>query len=321
MGPGASIIGINPPRHRKMRELVSRAFTPKAVQNLQTRIRTIVDQLIDAHRGDDAAWDIVADLTYPLPVIVIAEMLGIPPEDRDAFKRWSDAIVASTDNHGTGFEATRSMNAYFTEVIAQRRHDLGDDLISRLVKAEVDGERLTNAEIVSFCDLLLVAGNETTTNLITNAVWTFSEHPESWEALCATPDSIPTAIEEVLRYRSPVQAMFRSVRTATAIRGQEMAPHETVIAWIGSANHDDAKFTRPEEFEPLREPNPHIAFGYGIHYCLGAPLARLESRIALEAFVDRGIRRFELGKSAARLEPVGGFIVHGVKELPISIVT
>lgn len=320
MGPGASIIGMNPPDHRKMRDLISRAFTPRAVQRLDARIREIVDAQLQ-EPWERGRMDVVSELTDPLPVIVIAEMLGIPPRDRKRFKVWSDLIVSGTDNPIYGMEGTRAMNAYFADVVAERRQHLGDDLISSLIEADVDGEHLTDAEIISFCDLLLVAGNETTTNLITNALWTFSERPELWEQLIAEPSRIPEAIEEVLRFRSPVQAMFRQVRVPTEWAGQTMHPGEPVIAWIGSANRDAAKFSDPDIFDMDRQPNQHIAFGYGVHYCLGAPLARLEARLTLETMVERGIRGFRTTEPHERWEPVGGFIVHGVKHLPVALLS
>lgn len=318
MGPGASIIGMNPPRHRKMRDLVSRAFTPRAVQNLSGRIQVIVNELL-APKLKDKQLDVVHDLTYPLPVIVIAEMLGIPAEARDQFKEWSDLIVSGTDDHGAGFEATEAMNAYFARIIAERRANLGTDLISSLIEAEIDGEKLSDAEIISFCDLLLVAGNETTTNLITNAVWTFIDHPDQWERLVLAPEKIPLAIEEVLRFHSPVQAMFRRARVPMTWAGRDMAAGDTIIAWIGSANRDPAKFDHADAFHPDRQPNQHIAFGYGIHYCLGAPLARLEARLALETLAHHRINRFRPLRPFDQWEPVSGFIVHGVKQLPVAL--
>lgn len=318
VGPGASIIGMNPPAHRKLRDLVSRAFTPKAVEGLEGRIRDI---LADRMREPLARGrlDVVAELTDPLPVIVIAEMLGIPTRDRKQFKHWSDLIVSGTDNPVDGMNGTRAMNAYFADVVSERRNHLGDDLISSLIEAEVDGERLTDAEIISFCDLLLVAGNETTTNLITNAIWIFSDMPEVWHRLTEDRSRIPAAIEEVLRFRSPVQAMFRRVRVPMEWNGHAMHPGETVVAWIGSANRDPAKFTDPDVFDMDRHPNQHLAFGYGVHYCLGAPLARLEARLTLTALADQGIAGFRPIAPRASWEPVGGFIVHGIKHLPVEL--
>lgn len=318
MGPGASIIGLNPPDHRKLRDLVSRAFTPRAVELLRGRIREIIEHLLATPLAQ-GRLNLVGDFTYPLPVIVIAELLGIPSEDREQFKMWSDLIVSGTDNHEKGYQGTLAMNAYFSDVIVERRAHLGDDLISSLIQAEVDGVSLTDPEIVSFCDLLLVAGNETTTNLINNAVSTFIELPKVWQGILDDPKTIPAVIEEVLRYRSPVQAMFRTVYQEVTWGTHVMKPGERVIAWIGSANRDGTQFPHPDVFDPSRTPNRHIAFGYGIHYCLGAPLARLEGRLALESLADHGIQEFRTDLPWNQREPVGGFIVHGVQELPVTL--
>lgn len=319
MGPGASIIGMNPPDHRKMRDIISRAFTPRAVEQLSARIEGIVEDLLDAVIPQ-GSLDIVEDLAYPLPVIVIAEMLGIAAEDRADFKRWSDLVVSGTDNHAMGHEGIESMNAYFLAIVRERRLHLGDDLISALIEAEVNGEQLTDAEIVSFCDLLLVAGNETTTNLLTNTIWTMIDYPDVWGQLVKSPELLPQAIEEVLRFRSPVQAMFRhTVGEVQFPDGTRIEPDATVVAWIGSANRDPRKFPHADTFDLWRSPNQNIAFGHGIHYCLGAPLARLETRIALTGLLSRRISGFESQIPPEQYEPVGGFIVHGLKRLPVSV--
>ena len=184
-------------------------------------------------------------------------------------------------------QAQREMGMYFGRLIAQRRAEPRDDLISHLISAEVDGQRLTEIELIGFCVLLLVAGNETTTNLLGNAILCFDERPEVYERLRAQPSLIPSAIEEVLRYRSPVQSMFRAATGETEIGGAVTHPGQPVVAWIGSANRDEAQFPNAEVFDIERTPNRHIAFGYGIHFCLGAPLARLEARLALEALTTR----------------------------------
>jgi cytochrome P450 len=328
----ASLITTDPPRHRQLRNLVTQAFTPREVAALGPRIEAIVDELLDqvapAGRRDAGRMDLVDDLTYPLPVIVIAELLGIPPENRAEFKRWSDAIVtggrqaATPPPAGDGPRrspygtAQAEMSAYFRRVIAERRRQPSDDLISALLAAEIDGQRLTEQELLGFCILLLVAGNETTTNLIANAVLCFDEQPGTLDRLAAQPELIPSAIEEVLRYRSPVQMMMRVATGATSIGEQELPAGTRMAAWIGSANRDEAQFPDADRFDIERTPNRHLAFGHGIHFCLGAPLARLEAHIALAAIARRlpGLRR----APDVELEGLGSPIVFGVRHLPVT---
>ena len=320
---GSSMITTDPPRHTQLRSLVNRAFTPRAVAALEPRIEAIANELLDKVTGSQE-FDLVQDFSYPLPVIVIAEMLGIPPEDRERFKHWSDEVVASADQmiggSASGSQtAHQEMNAYFRHVIAEHRKQPKDDLVSALLNAEEDNQHLSEEDILSLCWLLLVAGNETTTNLITNAVRTFLEHPESFTQLKASlqegPDLLPQAIEEVLRFRSPVQAMFRITAQEVDMSGQTIPAGQRVIAWIGSANRDERKFPDAHRFDITRNPNPHIAFGHGVHFCLGAPLARLESRVALAVLLQRfpDISR----ANHDDLEPARGFIVHGVSHLPL----
>ena len=311
----ASLISSDPPRHRQLRNLVTQAFTPRAIAQLAPRITAIIDGLLDPVAAA-GRMDFVADLADPLPVIVIAEMLGIPISERVQFKRWSDAIVATTDGGLTFMEAQREMARYFSGLIAERAAEPRDDLISHLITAEIDGERLTPMELIGFCVLLLVAGNETTTNLLGNAILCFDEQPEVYERLRALPDLIPSAIEEVLRYRSPVQSMFRTATGATDLGGVFTRAGQPVVAWIGSANRDEARFPDAHAFDITRAPNRHLAFGHGIHFCLGAPLARLEARLALEALTSRfrDIRRIP----DAPIHWMESSIVYGVKNLPIT---
>ncbi|HVG98911.1 MAG TPA: cytochrome P450 [Chloroflexota bacterium] len=316
----ASLIGTDPPRHRQLRALVSQAFTPRAIANLAPRIEAVVGELLD-RVAESGRMDVIEDLAYPLPVIVIAQLLGIPPEERDRFKAWSDAVVTGA-SAGVGAapavtagQAHAEMAGYFGGLIARRRAQPEDDLISGLIAARIDGEGLSTAELLGFCVLLLIAGNETTTNLIGNAVLCFDESPPALAAVRADPALLPGALEEVLRFRSPVQSMFRTVARDATLGGQELRAGQRVLAWIGSANRDGEVFRDPDRFDPQRTPNRHIAFGSGVHFCLGAPLARLEARIALTALLARtsGLRRAGDGP----LPVVESGIVYGVRHLPV----
>lgn len=314
----ASLISTDPPRHRQLRSLVTQAFTPKAVDALAPRISEITDELLKGVAPLGTA-DLIEELAYPLPVIVIAELMGIPADDRTRFKKWSDAVVSQTrtgaedaDHHATNQEMTE----YFLTMIEQRRSLPGNDLISNLLAAEIEGQKLSAAELLGFCSLLLVAGNETTTNLIGNAVLCFTEKPGTIERLRADPSLLPQAVEEVLRYRSPVQSMYRVTAADTNLGDLQIPAGAPLVAWIGSANRDEGHFQRPDEFDIDRGPSRHLSFGQGIHFCLGAPLARLEARIALEA-VLADLPGLTL-TPGARLERMDSTIIYGVKELPLS---
>jgi cytochrome P450 len=269
--------------------------------------------------------DLCADFAVPLPIMVIAEMLGIPIADRDRFKRWSDAILNLGETIGGGeagaqaareFRAAREeIRAYLADLLPARRRAPEDDLLTRLVQAEVDGERLSEDEILDFFLLLLLAGSETTTNLISNAILCFLEHPTELARLRASPDLWPSAIEEVLRYRSPVQSVFRTPRRDIEVHGQVIPAGKLVLAVVGSANRDPKQFEAPDRFDVGRDPNSHIAFGHGVHFCLGAPLARLEAKIALPDLVSR-LRGLRLA-SDAPWEPRKAINVHGPNRLPI----
>jgi cytochrome P450 len=326
----ASLISSDPPRHRQLRNLVTQAFTPRAIAQLAPRITAILDELLDSitaipggSGGSDGIgrMDFIEDLAGPLPVIVIAEMLGIPPSERVQFKRWSDAIVSTsaspTDGGLTFMSAQQEMARYFSRLIAERRAEPHDDLISHLIAAEIEGQHLSAIELIGFCVLLLVAGNETTTNLLGNAILCFDEQPEAYERLRAQPALIPSAIEEVLRYRSPVQSMFRAATGETELGGVRTSPSQPVIAWIGSANRDESRFPDAHHFDIERAPNRHLAFGYGIHFCLGAALARLEARLALEALIAR-FRAIRCIPDTP-LRWMESSIVYGVQNLPITV--
>ncbi len=316
----ASMISSDPPRHRQLRSLVSQAFTPKAVEDLRPRIEEIVKEYLDQIMSQDT-MDVIHDLAIPLPVTVIAELLGVPVADRQRFKHWSDVVVALTQ-FGQNLSPAQfnnpdvlEMSQYFFNLIVERRQNLGNDLISGLLAAEIDGQKLNEIELLGFCALLLVAGNETTTNLIGNAMNAFTQHPEAWKELRKKPQLLNSAIEEVLRFRSPVQAMFRVTNVDVEVAGTLIPAESRMVVWIGSANHDESQFPDPERFDITREPNRHLAFGQGIHYCLGAPLARLEAVIALRSLLER-LRSFSLVPGTS-LERQNSLIVFGVKSLPI----
>lgn len=309
-GLSESLIAMDPPRHRQLRALITQAFTPRAVARLEPRIRAITQQLLDQvrHAG---TMDLIADLAYPLPAIVIAELLGVPSAERDTFKRWSDAIITGDDGR-----ATQEMGAYCAKLLRARQHDPQDDLISALLGAEIDGQHLSERELVGFCILLLIAGHETTTNLIGNAILCLDAFPEAMERLRCEPALMPRAIEEVLRYLPPVWEMYRYTTMAVEVGGQRLPAGQPVRAWIVSGNRDARKFDAPDTFDIAREPNRHLSFGHGIHFCIGAPLARLEAAIALPMILAQlpDLR----SNVNAPLEVLGSSVVFGVRRLPVA---
>ncbi|WP_284285882.1 cytochrome P450 [Alicyclobacillus fastidiosus] len=257
-------------------------------------------------------------LTTPLPVIVIAELLGVPSSERARFKEWSDATISGSRQLDAGEELTfsdaqREMVKYFSKMIAGRVEAPKDDLISGLVDAKVDGESLSQIDILGFCILLLVAGNETTTNLLSNALYTLHERPALWDELAEDKGLIPPFIEEVLRFRSPVQHMYRTSKHEVQLSGVTIPAGSHLVAWIGSANRDEKVYEGAEKFQ-IHRPARNIAFGHGIHYCLGAPLARLEAKIALEALLAR-YASVQI-PSLADCKPVPTRLVYGFQTMP-----
>lgn len=316
----SSILRMDPPRHRQLRHLVSQAFTPRMVAQMESRIQEITNSLLDQVATQDE-MDIIKDLAYPLPVTVIAELLGIPTELRADFKRWSDALVSGDE--GTTEEERQAllqeiggMFGYFSQVLDERRAHPQSDLVSALLAAEVDGEHLSDMELLGFCGLLLVAGNETTTNLIGNLILCLDENPGVMERLRANRALVPGAIEEALRYYSPIKTMTRVTTTATTIGDQHIDAGQFIIPWISSADRDEAEFPDADRFDIEREPNRHLGFGRGIHFCLGAPLARMEARIALNTMLDRLPGVWHIAD--VPLEPIKSFLVFGTKNLPLT---
>jgi cytochrome P450 len=295
-----NFVRMDPPRHRKLRGLVSQAFTPRMVHGLAPRIAALTAELLDK-LGDAKRFDLVEALAYPLPVIVIAELLGIPVADRAIFGQWAETLFSQNEQTSdirldeaalkALFDAVaptmREMNSYLLAHIRDRRARPADDLTSELVSAEVDGDRLDDQEIVGFVGLLLLAGHITTTALLGNTIMTLDEHPGAAADLRADPTQLPAAIEEVLRYRPPFPRLARRATTDVQLDAHRIGSNQVIILWLASANRDGAQFPDPDRFDIHRTPNTHLAFGHGIHFCLGAPLARLESKIALEILLKR----------------------------------
>ena len=318
------LVFMDPPRHTRLRALVSRAFTPRAIAALEPRVRALSAELLDTLEGR-TEMDLVEDYATPLPVLVIAELMGIPAHDRARFERWSHVIVNLSYAIAGGELALRAvrehapvraeMTEYLADLVGRRRVEPMDDLLSRLAHAEVDGARLTDEDILGFFQLLLSAATETTTNLISNAMLCFMEHPDQLARLRAHRALLPAAIEEVVRYRSPGQIMFRQTTRDVTLHGKTIPGDSFVLIMVGSANRDPARIVEPERFDITRDPNPHIGFGHGIHSCLGAALARLEARVALGDLLDR-LDAVELA-SVDPWEPREALHVHGPARLPI----
>ena len=290
--PYISMLDLDPPAHTRIRGLVSRGFTPRSVSALEPRVRQRVDELLDALEGRDRI-DLIQDFAFPLPVIVIAELLGVPPEDREQFNEWSNIVALTVDPLLNETQVRRVRLAieelfdYFDGVAAARRKDPQDDLVSVLANAEEDGERLSREDLLINLVLFLAAGNETTRNLIGNGTLALLRHPEQLQRLRDAPGLLDTAIDELLRYDSPVQVDGRIVRESLEIGGKKIKPGQRVLCILGAANRDPAAFPDPDTLDIGREAGNHLAFGRGIHYCLGARLARLEGRIAFEALLSR----------------------------------
>jgi cytochrome P450 len=313
----------DPPDHTRLRGLVQKAFTPRVISGLLPRIEQICAELLDAALQRREV-DLVADYAYPLPVQVISEILGVPLEDRTQFQEWSNALTHGLDpefllSPEDVMQRTAGMLSfigYFTDLISDRRANPGDDLISRLIQAEEHGEVLTHTELIATCLLLLVAGHETTVSLISGGALTLMQHPDQLARFRDDPDVTASGIEEMLRFVSPVQLTTR-IATQTMRFGESVVEKgETCMLLIGSANRDPDVFTAPDTFDVGRADNPHLGFGLGIHHCLGAPLAKLETRIALGTLIRR-TRRWEL--TAQQLTYKQNVALRGLASLPIAV--
>jgi cytochrome P450 len=329
---GRSIIAMDPPQHRQYRNLVSPSFTPRALSRLSGRIATITQELLDQVRSS-GRMDVMTDIAYPLPTIVIAEMLGVPTSDRPLFKQWADELFTRRISDAEIFKPEEEqrdnpemqrftrlfeeMSDYFEAQLEERRRQPREDMMSELLAAEVDGERLSKEDTVSFCILLLLAGHITTTNLLGQAIRCFDEHPDALEQLRKQPELMPGAIEEVLRYASPVWRLVRTPKTDVTIEGVTIPADALIFGWLASANRDERQFPEPERFDITRTANRHIAFGHGIHFCVGAPLSRLEASIALPLMVEQ-LPDLHVVRDQP-LELYEGRFLFGFKHLPITL--
>jgi cytochrome P450 len=312
-----SIIAMDPPRHRQLRSLITQAFSAKTIAAMAPQIERIVDELFEGIlTRKDCDW--MADLANPLPVIVIANMLGLPIEEWPNFKEWTDAIV----NESPGAEqASGHFSKYFAEAIKQRQQRQGSDILSLLIASEVDGERLTYEDLMSFCFTLFIAGNITTTNVLGNSMLCFNDHPEELARLRQRPELVASAVEEVIRYMSPFRAgpnglvLGRVAKTDVELSGQPVRKGEYVQVNRLSANFDERQFPDPERFDIGRAPNRHQSFGQGVHFCLGAPLARLEVRIVLEKVAQK----FQTLRivPGAQLKQAQSMLIFGVQSVPV----
>jgi cytochrome P450 len=313
----------DPPDHTRLRGLVSKAFTPKVVESLRARTQEVVDELLDAAWDADRV-DLLEAFAYPLPVRVICDLLGVPADDQDRFKDWSDALARGLDPDflltqaviDARGQAVLQFSQYFFELLAERRRAPGGDLLSRLVQAEDGGTVLSEAELLSTCILLLVAGHETTVNLISGGTLALLRHPDQMERFRTDPGVHRSGIEEMLRYVSPVQLTGRALIEDCEFGGVEFAAGDFAMLLIASGNHDPDQFEDPERFDVARTPNNHLGFGFGIHHCLGAPLARMEAQVALTSLVRRAPG---LALTVEDVAYKSNVVLRGMESLPVSM--
>ena len=318
-----NLLGTDPPVHSQLRRLVSRDFTPRRIRELEPRIREIATGIFDgAERTGE--FDVVKDLANVLPVTVIAEMLGVPVELNATFKEWSDKLVDAGNNlpgTPTPPDVIKTLDAltdYFEREIEGRRKNPGPDLVSALVQAHDTGDVLSSADLLNFVSLLLIAGNETTTNLIGNGTLALIRNPDQLALLHSNRALLGSAIEEMLRYDGPVQSTARFPKQAANVGGTEIPAGAIAFVVLAAANRDPAKFPAPEKFDITREPNEHVAFGEGIHFCIGAPLARLEASVAFGAMLDR-FPNLRLKDPELKPKYKGTYILRGIESLPMAI--
>ena len=317
-----NLLALDPPDHTRLRALVQKAFSPRLIRAMRPRIQAITDSLLDAVQ-DQGKMELIADYAFPLPIQVIAELLGIPTEDKEKFRHWSGIVIRphrTKESRLADVPELQAFLAYLADISEQRREDPREDLLSALVQAEEAADRLSEIELYSMLMLLIVAGHETTVNLIGNGVVTLIQYPEQLALLRANPSLIGAAIEELLRYDSPVESSTdRFALEDVTIGGQHIARGDHVLVIIASANRDRASFgEKADDLDIMRAENPHVAFGHGIHYCLGAALARMEGAIAIGSLLERAPNvRLALPMEELCIRPSVSDLLRGYREIPI----
>jgi cytochrome P450 PksS len=310
------MLNLDPPDHTRLRSLVHKAFTPRMIDNLLPRIESITESLLDEIESGPSEFDLIESFGYPLPITVIAEMLGVRAEDRDSFRRWTRILLFGNDQEQAQIAAMEFV-MYIHGLIEARQTHPEDDLMTALIQAEEAGDKLDHQELLSMIFLLLVAGHETTVNLIGNGTLALLRHRDQFDKLRDNPELIRSAIEEMLRYDGPVETTtLRVASDDIELHGRHIQQGDGIMAALLAANRDPAQFPDPDRFDIEREPNRHIAFGNGIHYCLGAPLARMEGAIAINALLRR-VPTLELAVEPDALEWNPSLLLHGLAALPV----
>jgi cytochrome P450 len=311
------LLNIDPPDHTRLRRLVSKAFTPRRVEAFAPRVQELTDRLIDNFAGRGEA-DLIHEFAFPLPIYAICDLLGVPAEDQDDFRDWAGMMIHHGGSPRGGVaKSVKLMRGYLAELIHRKRADLGDDLISGLVRAGDHGEHLTENEAAAMAFILLFAGFETALNLIGNGVYALLRHPGQRARLAADPGLLPSAVEELLRFDGPVElATWRFATEDLRIGGQAVAAGDPVLVVLAAADRDPSRFPGPDALDLARTDNQHLGYGHGIHYCLGAPLARLEGRTAIGTLLRR-LPDLQLAAEPADLRWRGGLIMRGLRTLPV----
>ena len=316
-----TLLFLDPPDHTRLRRLVSKAFTPRRIEQLRSHVKEIAADLL-AGVEPGQTWDVISTLAYPLPVIVICELLGVPVEDRHQFEGWSSDATRLLDGDISEDEMQRGIVAamyfinYFNVLFEQRRAQPEDDLLSGLLAVEEAGDVLSEEELRSIVLLLFLAGHETTMNLIGNGLFALLQHRDQWERLVADPSLAPSAVEELLRYDGPVHLTGRVASTDLEIAGQQFHRGDQVVTLLAAANRDPARFPDPDRLDITRPDNQHLTFSHGIHYCLGAALARLEGQVVFETLATRW-PSLDLAVPADQVEYRDHFVLRGLKALPV----